>query len=237
MNIFDFSLIARGGLMMWPLFGLSLLGLVFTLERALFLHKGQIGTAKFVEGIKNLARKRRVLEALTYCEETPGPVAAVVKAALRHYREDETHLRGAIQAMALVEIPTLERRLGTIAAIAKIAPLLGLLGTVLSLYQGFGLMQTSGPYANAADFSGIISQALITTATGLALAIMAYLAHHFLLGRVRALVHDMEWVGNDMLQFLLVDLPATPAPLENADLPLPGEHLPLSSDENPQPTG
>jgi biopolymer transport protein ExbB len=98
-------------------------------------------------------------------------------------------------------------------------------------------MQTSGPYANAADFSGIISQALITTATGLALAIMAYLAHHFLLGRVRALVHDMEWVGNDMLQFLLVDLPATPAPLENADLPLPGEHLPLSSDENPQPTG
>jgi biopolymer transport protein ExbB len=226
MNIFNFSLLTNGGYMMWPLFGLSVLGLVFALERALFLHKGQIGTAKFIEGIKNLVRKRRVLEALTVCEETPGPVAAVVKAALRHYREDETHLRGAIQAMALVEIPTLERRLGTIAAIAKIAPLLGLLGTVLSLLQGFELMHANGTYADAADFSNLISQALVTTATGLAIAIMAYLAHHFLYGRVRALVHDMEWVGNDMLQFLLVDLPATPAPAENPDSPPPGSPPP-----------
>jgi biopolymer transport protein ExbB len=223
MTIFDFSLLVSGGYMMWPLFGLSLLGLVFALERALFLHKGQIGTAKFV---KNLVRKRRVLEALTVCEETPGPVAAVVKAALRHYREDETHLRGAIQAMALVEIPTLERRLGTIAAIAKIAPLLGLLGTVLSLLEGFKEMSDVGSYADAANFSNIINQALVTTATGLAIAIMAYLAHHFLYGRVRALVHDMEWVGNDMLQFLLVDLPTLPASAENSDLPPSGSPAP-----------
>ncbi len=235
MNIFDFSLLARGGPMMWPLFGLSLLGLVFTLERALYLHKGQIGTVKFVEGIKNLARKRRILEALTVCEETPGPVAAVVKAALRHYREDETHLRGAIQAMALVEIPTLERRLGTLAAIAKIAPLLGLLGTVLNLLQWFEQMHTKGDYHDAADFSGYISSALITTAMGLAVAILAYLAHHFLHGRVRALVHDMEWVGNDMLQFLLVDLPNSPAPVENANLAPSGSQPYPPTADNPAP--
>jgi biopolymer transport protein ExbB len=215
MNLFDLS--SRP--MMLPLLALSVLGLVFFLERTLFLHKGQIRTAEFVEGIKNLARKRRVLEALTVCEETPGPVAAVVKAALMHYREDEPRLRGAIQAMALVEIPTLERRLGTLAIIAKIAPLLGLLGTVLSLLQGFSKMNDTGPYADAALFSGEISSALVTTAAGLAIAIMAYLAHHFLYGRVRALVHDMEWVGNDMLQFLLVDLPATPAPTAEPDAP------------------
>ncbi|HTB62204.1 MAG TPA: MotA/TolQ/ExbB proton channel family protein [Opitutales bacterium] len=218
MNLFDLSLLSQGGPMMWPLFGLSLLGLVFTVERLLFLHKGQIGTAKFIEGIKNLARKRRVLEALTVCEETPGPVAAVVKAALLHYREDETRLRGAIQAMALVEIPTLERRLGTIAVIAKIAPLLGLLGTVLSVLDGFRLMQNpvEGGYVNVLDFSTMIKQALVTTAVGLAVSILAYLAYHLLSGRVRALVHDMEWAGNDMLQFLLVDLPATPPPAENS---------------------
>ena len=215
MNFLD--LIRTGGAMMWPLFGLSMLGLVFFLERALFLHKGQIGTAKFLEGIKNLARKRRVMEALTVCEETPGPVAAVVKAALLHYREDESRLRGAIQATALVEIPTLERRLGTIAAIAKVAPLLGLLGTVLSMLHGFSQMNQLGAYANAGDFSGIIASALVTTATGLAIAIMAYLAHHFLHGRVRALVHDMEWVGNEMLHFLLVDLPATPPPTDSVE--------------------
>ncbi len=146
------AIFKHGGPMMWPLFGLSMLGFVFFLERALFLHKGQIGTAKFIEGIKNLARKRRVMEALTVCEETPGPVASVVKAALLHYREDESRLRGAIQAMALVEIPTLERRLGTIAVIAKVAPLLGLLGTVLSLYNGFDLMSGKHSYADASTF-------------------------------------------------------------------------------------
>jgi biopolymer transport protein ExbB len=128
----------------------------------------------------------------------------------------------------------LERRLGTIAVIAKIAPLLGLLGTVLSLLQGFEFMQTNGPYADAADFSAYITSALVTTATGLTIAIMAYLAHHFLQGRVRALVHDMEWVGNDMLQFLLVDLPATPAPIENIELTTTDGQLPNPAN-SPQP--
>jgi biopolymer transport protein ExbB len=219
---FDLTLLERGGPLMWLLFALSVLGFVFFVERALYLHKGQIGMAEFVEGIKNLARKRRMLEALTVCEETPGPVAAIVKSALLHYREDETRLRGAIQASALVEIPALERRLGTIAAIAKIAPLVGLLGTVLALMDGFLKMEGLGSYANASDFSGEFASALVVTATGLAIAVMAYLAHHFLYGRVRALVHDMEWVGNDMLQFLLVDLPATPAPAPDDDKRRPG---------------
>jgi biopolymer transport protein ExbB len=192
---------------------------VFFLERAFYLHKGQIRTADFVEGIKNLVRKRRVLEALTVCEETPGPVAAVVKAALLHHQEDEARLRGAIQAMALVEIPSLERRLGTIAAIAKVAPILGLLGTVVALRQAFVVMSGEGAYANASSFSGEMAAALITTVAGLAIAVVAYLGYHFLYGRVRALVHDMEWVGNDMLLFLLTDLPGTLPPAEKENVP------------------
>ena len=212
MGIFDFSLIERGGPLMWPLLVLSLIGFVFFVERTLYLHKGQIRTNTFVDGIKNLVRKRRPLEALTVCEETPGPVASVVKAALLNHDKSEDKMRGAIREAALVEIPSLERRVGTIAAIAKISPLLGLLGTIVALLSAFTQMQEKGPYANAATFSGDVSQALITTATGLAIAIMAYLAHHFLHGRVRALVHDMEWVGNDIIQFLNRDLPEQDEP-------------------------
>ncbi len=207
MGIFDFSLIERGGPLMWPLLVLSLIGFVFFVERTLYLHKGQIRTNTFVDGIKNLVRKRRLLEALTVCEETPGPVASVVKAALLNHDKSEEKMRGAIRDAALVEIPTLERRVGTIAAIAKVSPMVGLLGTIVALLNAFVLMQEKGPYANAATFSGDVAQALITTATGLAIAIMAYLAHHFLHGRVRALVHDMEWVGNDIIQFLNRDVP------------------------------
>ncbi|MEM9227273.1 MAG: MotA/TolQ/ExbB proton channel family protein [Verrucomicrobiota bacterium] len=207
MGLFDFSLLERGGPLMWPLLLLSLIGFVFFVERTLYLHKGQIRTNSFVDGIKNLVRKRRLLEALTVCEETPGPVASVVKAALLNHDKPEEKMRGAIRDAALVEIPALERRIGTISAIAKVSPLLGLLGTVVALLQSFFLMQEVGPYANAADFSGEVANALITTAAGLSISIMAYLAHHFLHGRVRALVHDMEWVGNDMMQFLLLDVP------------------------------
>jgi len=207
MGIFDFSLIERGGPLMWPILILSLIGFVFFIERTLYLHKGQIRTNSFLDGIKNLVRKRRLLEALTVCEETPGPVAKIVKAALLNHDKSEQVMLGAVRDAALVEIPSLERRIGTIAAIAKVSPLLGLLGTIVALLQAFFLMQESGPYANSATFSGQVTNALITTAAGLAISIMAYLAHHFLYGRVRALVHDMEWVGNDLIQFLQREVP------------------------------
>ncbi|GHC10934.1 MotA/TolQ/ExbB proton channel family protein [Cerasicoccus arenae] len=207
MNYLDLSLIEKGGPIMWPLLALSLLGFVFFVERALYLHRGQIPASAFVDGIKNLVRKQRILEALTVCEETPGPTAAIVKAALMNFDQPEAKIRSTVQEAAIIEIPALERRIGTIAAIAKASPILGLLGTVVALMQAFSVMQAEGPYANASLFSGEIAEALITSATGLAIAVMAYLAHHFLYGRVRALVHDMEWVANDIMQFLLLELP------------------------------
>ncbi|MCC5882857.1 MAG: MotA/TolQ/ExbB proton channel family protein [Halomonas sp.] len=192
---------------MWVLLVLSVLAMVLFVERALYLHRGQIRSTEFLSGIKNILRKRRLVEALTVCEETPGPVAHVVKAALMHYEEGEERIRFAISEAALVEIPALERRVGSIAAIAQAAPMLGLLGTVLGMITTFGVMQAEGPYVSMAQISGGMWQALLTTAAGLAIAVPAYLAHHFLAGRVRALVNDMEWVGNEIMQFLVKDLP------------------------------
>lgn len=192
---------------MWALLGMSILGFVFFVERTLFLHKGQIRSNAFLDGIKNTLRKRRVIEAITVCEETPGPIPKVVVAALRNYDRPEPEMRTAMREAALVEIPVLERRIGTIAAIAKIAPLIGLLGTVIAMLTGFYEMQSAGAYADASLFSNQVTQALISTAAGLAISAMAYAAHHFLYGRVRALVHDMEWAANEIMQFLLRDLP------------------------------
>lgn len=196
---------------MWALLALSIIGFIFFIERTLYLHKGQIRSNAFIEGIKNLLRKRRVLEAITVCQETPGPIPKVVVAALRNYDRPEAEMRGAMRETALVEIPILERRIGSIAAIAKISPIIGLLGTVVAMLTAFLRMEEAGSYADASLFSGQVAQALITTAAGLAISGMAYLAHHFLSGRVRALVNDMEWVSNDIMQFLLRDLPEIPA--------------------------
>lgn len=201
----DSSIFAKGGPIVWVLLALGLLGVMLFIERTLYLHRGHIGAKAFVDGIKNILAKRRLVEALTVCEETPGPVAAVVKAALLHADDPAEAMRFHVQEAAIVELPALERRLGSIAAIAQVAPLVGLLGTVLGLIVTFQHFEQGGPYAMAHVISGGMWQALIGLAGSLMLAIPAHLAHHFLSGRVRAIVRDVEWSGNEIMKYLLTE--------------------------------
>jgi biopolymer transport protein ExbB len=206
MTAFSYSSVfAQGGPVMWLLVLLGLVALVLFIERALFLHRGQIRSSEFLGGIRNLLEKQRLMEALTLCEETPGPVARVVKAALRHAADDEQAMRFAVQEAAVVEIPILERRISALAAIAQIAPLFGLLGTLLGMIKTFWLFNQGGNYATPAVLAGGMWEALLTAAAGLVVAIPAQLARHFLSARVRALVQDMEWAGSEIMRFLLRD--------------------------------
>ena len=205
MSGFNFSLLARGGPMMWVLLALGLLGLMLAVERTLYLHRGQIRAKAFVDGLKNILAKRRLVEALTVCEETPGPVAAVAKAALLHAEADAETMRFYVQEAAVVELPALERRLGSIAAIAQVAPLVGLLGTALGMIATFTAFEKGGNFAMPGTLSEGMWRALLSTAGSLMLAIPAHLAHHFLSGRVRAIVRDVEWSANEIMKYLLTD--------------------------------
>jgi len=201
---FDFNLFTKGGPMMFVLLALGLLGLVLFIERTLFLHRGQIRAKAFIEGLENILAKRRLVEALTVCEETPGPVAAVVKAALLHADADADTMRFHVQESAIVELPALERRLGSIAAIAQVAPLVGLLGTILGMITTF-VAFGKDDYPTASSLSAGMWHALLSTAGSLMLAIPAHLAHHFLASRVRAIVRDVEWSGNEIMRYLLTE--------------------------------
>jgi biopolymer transport protein ExbB len=205
MTAFSYNVFAQGGPVMWLLVLLGLATLVVFIERALFLHRAQIRSTEFLNGIKNLLQKDRLMEALTLCEETPGPVAKLVKAGLRHTGDDEQAMRFAVQEAALAELPVLERRISALAAIAQIAPLFGLLGTLLGMIKTFWLFNQGGNYATPTVLAGGMSEALLTAAAGLVVAIPAHLGRHFLAGRVRSLVQDMEWTGNELMRFLLRD--------------------------------
>jgi biopolymer transport protein ExbB len=202
--VFDFGVFVKGGPMMWVLFALGLLCLMLCIERTLYLHRGHIRSTAFIAGLKNILAKRRTVEALTVCEETPGPIAAVAKAALLHAEDDADTMRFHVQEAAVVELPALERRLGSIAAIAQVAPLVGLLGTILGFIGLFTAFER-GDYVTAKDLSRGMWQALLSTAGGLLLAIPAHLAYHFLSGRVRAIVRDVEWSGNEIMKYLLTE--------------------------------
>jgi len=189
--------------MIGVLLALGLLFLTLFIERTLYLHRGQIRSTAFISGVKNILAKRRLVEAITVCEETPGPVAAVVKAALLHADDDADAMRFYVQEAAVVELPALERRLGAIAAIAHVAPLVGLLGTILGFITTFHAFQRD--YMAASALSHGMWEALLSTAGGLMLAIPAHLGYHFLTGRVRAIVRDMEWAGNEIMRYLLTE--------------------------------
>ena len=191
--------------MMGVLLIMGIVFLVLTIERILFLHRGQIRSTAFIGGIKNILAKRRIVEALTVCEETPGPVAAVVKAALMHAADDAETMRFHVREAAIVELPVLERRLGSIAAIAQVAPLVGLLGTILGMISTFLAFEKGGDYATSGALSHGLWQALLCAGASLMLAIPAHLAHHFLAGRVRAIVRDVEWSGNEIMRYLLTE--------------------------------
>lgn len=198
---------------------LAVLGLMLFIERALFLHRSQIRAKAFVDGIKNILAKRRLVEALTVCEETPGPVAAVVKAALLHADESADVMRFHVQEAGIVELPALERRLGTIAAVAQVAPLVGLLGTALGMIATFLAFEKGGNYAMAGALATGMWQALLTAAASLMLAIPAHLAYHFLTGRVRAIVRDVEWSGNEIMKYLRTEYRGV-KPVDGAALPV-----------------
>jgi biopolymer transport protein ExbB len=206
------NLLTAGGPMLWVLLLMAAAFAALLAERVFFLHRAQIRARAFVDGLKNILAKRRLAEALAVCEETPGPVAASVKAALRHADADETQLRLAVQDTAITELAALEKRLGAIAAIAQIAPLLGLLGTVLGMAVTFRRFSTgAAEYATTKALADGMWQALICTAGSLALAVAARLGQHFLAGRVRVLVGDIEWAANEIMRYLLTDYRALPA--------------------------
>ena len=215
MDYLQDNFISQGGPVMYPLLFISLLGFLLFVERSLFLHKGQIGTQDFLSGIKNLVRKKRLVEALTLCEDTPGPMARIMKSALLNYGESRETIRSAIQSAAIVEIPTLERRIGTIAALARVAPLLGFLGTLIAAFQALYLFESFN--GDSGVLSRLLAEALITSASGLAISVMAMLAYHFLSGRVRALVHDFEWVGHDIHEFLSMQSDAEESKREDVE--------------------
>lgn len=189
----------QGGLVMWPLFALSLVALVVFIERLLFLHRNQIRSKEFLAGIENSLRKGRLIEALTICQDTPGPAAAMVKAGLMSYRQSDAEIREVVREAAIVELGPVNRRVGALYAIAQVAPLFGLLGTVIGMIDSFVQYEQQGVYVHAGHLSSGAWQALITTATGLALAAVATLAHHFVISRIRSVVHEMEWLGQELL--------------------------------------
>jgi biopolymer transport protein ExbB len=197
-----FEFVQKGGLLVWPILLISIIGFGLFLERLTYYHRVTIYVAEFLQGLGNLIRRRNFAEALHECAATPGPVARVVHSAIIHHDRSRSELKEIVQESAQLEVPYLERNLGAMNTLALLAPLLGLLGTILGMIDTFTQIANTSGIVTANQLSFGIYQSLLTSALGLAVAIPAYAAGSYLSSRVKRLLHDIERAGIEIVNLL-----------------------------------
>ena len=203
------SFLSHGGPILWLLVIASGFGIVTFVERALYIHRARINSAEFLNGVRTVLKRDNVVEALSICEATPGPVARLVKVAILNRDAGRERVQEVLEEAGLVEIPRLEAKLNFLATLAQITPLLGLLGAVLGFMQVFGQLEQDGLYAHIGQLSRGVWQALTCTATGLAVAIPTYAGYNFLVSRVNEVVLDMERAATEIVHIVTAG-PAQP---------------------------
>ena len=191
------NIIVDAGIVMWLILGCSLLAVFIFIGKWFQFHRAQVNVRELVSGLVNVLQRDGMIEALTLCDNTPGPVARILTAAIQAY-QNEDDIRRAIDDAVLVELPRLESHLNVLGTLAKVAPLLGLLGTVLGMQETFAAMRSSMALN---DLSGGISTALVTTGAGLTLAVPCLIAYNYLVARVETFCIEMEKASSEIIYF------------------------------------
>jgi biopolymer transport protein ExbB len=199
------TLLANGGAIVWLILIAAAVALVVFVERALFCHRSQINSAEFLNGVRTVLKRDNVIEAISICDATPGPVARIVKTAILNRDKGRERVREAVEEAGLTEVPQLEERLNLLATIAQIAPLLGLLGTIIGFIRIFMVLQTDGLYAHISGENSLaagIWESLICAAAGIAVAIPAHAGYNYLVSRINKIVLDMERAAGEIVNIV-----------------------------------
>jgi biopolymer transport protein ExbB len=188
-----FEFLAKGGVLVIPILLCSVLALAIFLERMIRFSRVKIKDYAFVEKISQHIKHGEDQQAYDLACSTDAPVCRIVANAMEVKDQDRETLETVIAHAKDEEIRGLSRYLQALATIGNIAPLLGLLGTVMGMIKAFMVIQQMGGKVNAAVLAGGIWEAMMTTALGLAVALPTIVAHSYLVSRVdkfEAQLHD-----------------------------------------------
>lgn len=187
---------------MWVLLLTSAVAVAVFVERLLHYHRAQINSAEFLNGVRTVLKRDNIVEALSICDATPGPVSRLVKTAILNRERGRDGMREALEEAGLTEVPRLEEKLNVLATIAQIAPIMGLMGTVLGFIDVFARLESAGVYAHVGHLSQGVWKSLVCAAGGLGISIPAYAGYNYLVSRVNSVVLDMEKASTEILNIL-----------------------------------
>ena len=196
------DMFGKGGPFMWPLLVMLFFGIAVSLERLWTLTRASINAKQFFAEVQESLKKRGPEGAAEVCSNTRGPVASVIHAGLLRLDWGLAHVEMALQESGAVEMAFLEKGLAWLSTVANVAPLLGFLGTVSGMIGAFETIQQMGDVDPGA-VAGDISEALITTASGLIIAIPIQSFHNLFVSKIDKIIIDMQESSTQFVEELI----------------------------------
>jgi len=184
--------------------GCSVLSFTIFIERLLHLRKSEIDTNAFIILLRKMIKEGNIIEAITCCEAMPGTISNIVKAGLLKSARSKEQIENAMEISGLIEVAHLEKNAKILSMIAHIAPLIGLLGTVLGFIQAFSEMRMSGLVDISATRIGeAMEYALVTTAAGLVVAIPSVIAYNYIVSRIEGFILEIQTTSSEIVDLLV----------------------------------
>lgn len=198
----------EGGPLMYPIALCSIVLLVFVFERLVALRRGRVIPRPFVRRLLEQLREGQLdrEKALKLCQENRSPVAQVFAAAVKKWGRTSVEVEQAILDAGERVNNQLRRHLRLMSGISQVAPLLGLLGTVIGMIVSFnGISSAVGADGQREMLAGGIAQALLTTAGGMLVAVPALIVYLFFVGRVDQLITEIDALGQQLVELISAD--------------------------------
>lgn len=191
-------------IILWVIGGCSILSFTIFIERMLYLRGAETDTNRLILSLRQSIQEGSMVEAIQICEKTGGSISNILKAGLTRHNRNKEEIESAMELSGLIEISRLEKNAKILSMIAYIAPLIGLLGTVLGFIQAFAEMRMSGLVDISATRIGeAMEYALVTTAAGLVVAIPSIIAYNYLVSRVENFVLEVQTSSSEIVDLLI----------------------------------
>ncbi len=195
------GLIEKGGILVYPLIVLFVIGLLIIAYKSVQLRRSTVISPKVVGEIEELVLNLKIAEASAYCKNHSRPMTRVLLAGILEHEKSESELKETLEEAGRQEIPGIRSWLPALGTIASVAPLLGLLGTVVGMIDVFATLATEET-VNSRMLAGGISQALVTTAFGMVIAMPTLAAYNYFVSKAQVLTIEMEKISLRMVNVL-----------------------------------
>lgn len=197
-----FTLLLKGGWVMLPIFFLSVAGMYLIIEKLIALKKANKTPKQWMDKIKERIRVGDTVEVKLLCQQENTPIARIIEQGIEKMSGSREYIEASLENVGKMEAYKLEKNLSLLGTISGAAPMLGFLGTVIGMIQAFIVMAQKHDNVNLQLLSSGIYQAMITTAAGLVVGIIAYLGYNYILAQIQKIIHNMEYTAGKFIELL-----------------------------------